>query len=360
MRKSMIWFAVMVGALLVSAAPAAAAMRPITFETRLGDGTLYGAASDASTVTLRWKDAAGHIKAGGEVVASSWGSWSFSAPDGVVLEPGDRLTASDGLSTHRLAVPYLKAVANRVKNVFKGSAPPGSRLSIECFWPGQPVPDIACQRIQLRVNEQGHWWHYPGWNIEGGDGAELRWRSPEGDAVYFSVEAPYVVVTIGTSQVTGNGRQHSNAVVSLKDSGGHLIGSSLSQIGFRQAFTGTFRDGSGNRVRVEPGQRLAANVAADANFIVPEIHATGDTDTETVSGYCEDTGRSAHEVWIRVYRAGVRRGFAITETAADGSFAQVMTDVWFPDASVIKHGDRLLISCLQKNRDFVQQWFAVP
>jgi hypothetical protein len=78
-----------------------------------------------------------------------------------------------------------------------------------------------------------------------------------------------------------------------------------------------------------------------------------------VSGRCGDTGRSQHKVWIRVVRNGMRRGFASTGTDADGYFSEDMTQS-FPDESVIKHGDDVLVSCVQKNRDFVQKWFAVP
>lgn len=361
MGKSLLVALAAISATLFAAGPASAATRPITFDMSLGYGAIYGSASDSAGVSLRWKDKAGQLKAQAQVAASDHGSWSYYAPDGVVVEPGDRLTASDGQSTRKLIVPNLTAVANRVKNVFKGTAPAGTKVFVECTFPGQPVPDIACQRVRLSVNDNGKWWYRPGWNVQGGDGAQLRWRSPEGDGIYFYAVAPYLVVTHGRAQVTGVARQSSTPAISLKDApGGNAIGSWSGQVGLRQEFTGTFRDTGGNRVFVAPGQYLVSNIASDAKFVVPEIEASGDVETDTVSGSCEDTGRSAHEVWIQVYRAGQRRGFAITDTETDGSFSQDMTDFWFPDPSVIKHGDKLLIACLQKNRDFVQRWVSVP
>jgi hypothetical protein len=339
--------------------PAAAATRPITFEGYLGLSGLFGNASDSSTVNLRWRDAQGNLKIEGQTMSNVGGGWFFDTD--VVLEPGDRLRAADGNSVRVFVVPELTAVANRVKNVFKGTAPVGTRIDLECTFPGEPVPDIACDRQRLRVNEFGRFWHYPGWNMSGGDGAEFRWRSDEGDRIYFGVQASQLVITLGRARVDGLGRQNATALVTLKDGATHDVLGSLSRdVGLDQRFGGPLRDASGDPVIVEPGQRIVSNISSDAAFTVPQIQATGDADTETVSGWCEDTGRSASEVWIRLYRSGHRRGFAITGTEPDGTFSQNMTEVFFPDSSVVKHGDRLQISCVQKNRDLVDAWFTVP
>lgn len=350
------------GALLIAALAAgnvSAATRPITFDLYLGYGFMYGIASDSATVTLRWKDSTGHLKARAEVTSSESGHWSFDAPAATFVEVGDRLTASDGNSTHTLVVPELTAVVNRVKNVIKGTAPAG-RVFLDCLYPGHPVPDIVCRTKRLAVNDEGRWRYWPGYNLQGGDGAELRWKSPEGDDITFWAQAPYVVVTLGRAGVSGVGRQNSTATVLLKEASTHeRLASWSSPIGVHQSFTGTLRDSAGERVFVTPGQYVVSTIASDAAFIVPEIQATADVDTDTVSGRCWDTGRSAHGVYILVYRSGAQRGFAVTGTEEDGSFSHDMTDS-FPNSSVVKHGDDVLIACVLKNHDFVRKWITVP
>jgi hypothetical protein len=148
--------------------------------------------------------------------------------------------------------------------------------------------------------------------------------------------------------------------VHLRDAvSGNLLGSWSSMIGLDQRFAGRLRDGAGALVVVAPGQYVSSSIASDAAFTVPEIDAIADVASDTVSGRCSDTGRAEHKVWIRILRNGIRRGFAATGTDAAGYFSEDMSQA-FPDESVIKHGDDVLVSCVQKNRDFVQKWFAVP
>jgi hypothetical protein len=350
--------ATMMVALMPSAA--SAATREIRFDVLLGHSYLYGSASDSTTLQLRWKDAAGHLKAEADVPVSAYGSWSFYASAGITAAVGDRLIATDGVTTRKFVVPELTAVANRVKNVFKGTGPIGSYVRLECTYPGEPVPDIACDARRLAVNDEGHWFYRPGWNIEGGDGIQLSWKSPHGDRVGFGAQAPYLVVTLGSARVSGEARHNSAPSVQLRDAvSGNLLGSWSSTIGLDQRFAGRLRDGAGALVVVAPGQYVSSSIASDAAFTVPEIDAIADVASDTVSGRCSDTGRAEHKVWIRILRNGIRRGFAATGTDAAGYFSEDMSQA-FPDESVIKHGDDVLVSCVQKNRDFVQKWFAVP
>jgi hypothetical protein len=362
-----------IGLAVITAASLSLALMPsgvaaselITFGVQLGSGTLTGYASAGAALQVSWKDAAGRLKAQGSVSVPEDGYWGLHAPSGVIAQAGDRFIASDGAGTRTFVVPQLTAVASRVTNVFKGTAPVGSHVIAECIVPGYPVIDVACAEERLAVDNNGHWLYSPRWwNVQGGDRIEMTWNSPHGDWVYFGAEAPYVVVTLGTPQVSGEARQNSTATVHVRDATSNdELGSSSSAVGLDQQFAGTLRNSAGAPVVVAAGQYVTSNVAADAAFVIPDIDVAADVSTETVSGRCGDTGRSVHLVWIRVYRAGAQlpRGFATTtRTDEDGYFSEDMTAIEFPNPSVIKHGDKVLVSCVQRNRDFVQKWFTVP
>ena len=107
---------------------------------------------------------------------------------------------------------------------------------------------------------------------------------------------------------------------------------------------------------VSAGDRLTANIASDADWIVPEVEGEANPSNDTVSGRCFDTGTSLGVARVLLFRAGHRRGDAWPNVEADGSFAFDFTDGGFyVDPAVIKSGDRLEIMCMQTGGDWVQR-----
>jgi hypothetical protein len=169
-----------------------------------------------------------------------------------------------------------------------------------------------------------------------------------------------LVVTIGRANFSGIGRPNTPATLIVRDGvTGDIKGSAGVTVNDQGNFAGVVRGSGGGRVPVLVGDRVRSNVASDARFTVADIEATGDPATEFVHGRCHDAGSYGGHAQVQVFRNGFQRGWAMGNTAPDGYFDFDMTDV-FPNSSVIKHGDQLLVRCRQVNGDYVQKWFAVP
>jgi hypothetical protein len=346
---------------------AAAANRPITFTLYTFDWCLRGYASDGATVTYRIKDAAGNLKDQGSTEASGvTGSFFADCADsypGWAIEPGYRITASDGHSSRTFVVPDLRMYVNRITDAAWGIAPAGSHLLMEYLWPAYSGWEILIHEREITADENGRFRldlhkHY---EIDGGDGVSAEWSSPQGDTVNFGADAPHVTVTLGKSDFTGEARMYSTATTTLTDSTSHAFLASASvTVGFGQGFKATFRDANGKRHAVAPGDQLRSNVAADAAFIVPDIDVSADAATDTVTGRCYNTGRATAQMHISVYRTGIRRGYVYAGTESDGTFTYKFEKRDFPDPAVLKPGDKLLVRCFQVNGDIVEKWSTVP
>ena len=340
---------------------ALAATQPIRLTLFVGSECFYGWATDGSTVAYKWKDAAGNLKEQAEVQAEG-GLWHSDCEEftGPRIEPGDRFVVSDGHSTRRFTIPDLTIQLNRVSDVIKGNAPAGTGVRLDYLFPAYPGWEIVTDRKKLNVHANGQWsfditrYH----NISGGDSAGMIWKSEFGDRVFMFADAPYVVVTIGESDIEGVANHYATAQFQLKDgTTSEEKGSATVSLGLDQAIDGTFRDGSGDPVAVSPGDEVVSNVAADASFIVPDIQVTTDAATDIVSGRCSDAGRFTQSVHISVYRQGIRRGLSYTGTNPDGTFEDhVANSHTWPNPAVLKSGDRVLVQCLLLNGDIVQKW----
>ncbi len=354
--------AIVAALVLVALIPsqAAAATRPITFDLVLGYSCFWGRASDNATVNYTLRDSSGVLVIGGQTTSDESGYWSADCPtDGRSIRPGDRLRAADGNSVRKFVIPELTLILNRVTNVIRGRAPAGTQVEVEYLYPSIPVPDIVSTTKTINVGSDGVWSFRPKRDIIGGHGASLFWGSAAGHTIYLDAAAPMVVVTIGRATFSGIGRVLSQATVTLRDGLTSAVkGTGGTTVDGRGQFAGVLRS-AGVRVPVQAGDRIISNVARDADFIVPDIEATGDPAAETVSGRCHDTGDYAGHAQVQVYRNGFQRGWTTFNTEPDGVFMVDVTDA-FPNSSVIKHGDQLLVRCRQVTGDYVQKWFAVP
>ena len=347
----------------LAAQPAAAATYPITFDyVPIGRAFIFGTATPNATLTLVWKDGNGALKLQQNLTVNEYGDWDYFMPESSspVVAIGDRLKASDGSSTHTLVIPELTMNINRVNGVMRGRGPAGEYVKLLCNGGPFPTFEPCIWHKKLRVGEDGRWVYrnFANDGLIGGWSMFLRWRNDGGDRVFVEATSPFVAITLGSSRFSGAGHSYDQAQITIADGtplGVKATGEALAHAA-AGAFDGRFVDDQGQRVPVSAGDRLTANIASDADWIVPEVEGEANPSNDTVSGRCFDTGTSLGVARVLLFRAGHRRGDAWPNVEADGSFAFDFTDGGFyVDPAVIKSGDRLVIMCMQTGGDWVQR-----
>jgi hypothetical protein len=346
-------------AVVAPAALAGAAPTPITFDyLQIGSQCVYASASPGSSIELTWRAAGGAVKLHETQVTGEFGDLYYCSDNpSTVLKIGDRLKASDGSITHRLVIPELTINVNRVNDSLKGRGPAGATLRVECG--GGPLPRFEpCMWRKLVIaSSEGKWSKIVPWDVTGGEMFFVRWKSGSGDIVYAMAITPYVTVTLGQARFSGATGAGRTANLTLADGTTHAVKASASVVGGPSGgtFSGKFRNTLGNGVAVSPGDELSADIAPDADMIVPDIQATASAATNIVSGRCFDTGRSNRLVFLHLFRGGDERGWSLEDTETDGSFAIDMSADGFRDPVNVKVGDRILVMCMQTGGDWVQR-----
>ncbi len=349
--------------MLVALAPGAfagAAPRPIVFDyLQIGSPCVYATGPASVRVKLVWRDSNGALKFRETQVANESGDLYYCPPDlSTVLAIGDRLKATDGSVTHKLVIPNLTINVNRVTDKLKGTAPAGGTLRAECG--GGPLPSFepCLWHKRVTVNAEGKWSKSYPFDAIGGELFYVRWRSAAADIVYALAVTPFVAITLGESTFSGATKAGQTAHLKLHDPATHAVKADDDAVGDDSGgrFEGEFAAPDGASVPVSPGDELTADIAADANLIVPDVDGTASAETNIVSGRCFDTGRFTGTVFIELFRGGERSGWAFGEPDEGGNFAvDFLTDgTGFKDPADLEVGDDLLVRCQQTGGDWVQ------
>ena len=283
--------ALLVSALVPAVAGAHTPSVPIKFSVSIGDGCIYGTASDGASVTLSLKSAQGRLKERATVeAASESGYFEYCSSDGDVVEIGDRIRANDGTSARLLVVPDLSLVINRVDDSFKGRAPAGDYVRLICHYGWEPCG----LSWRIKVNSQGMWGYKPqGFGVTGWQRMSLNWKSDAGDLVAISARGPHVDVTIGSAVVRGSTRANAIATVVLRRAGSNNVAATaVTRAGPDGLFQAKFRNQSGKLVKVRVGDRITSDVSSDVNLIVPNV--TLNVDAESGAGYGHMYRRYGH------------------------------------------------------------------
>jgi len=346
-------------AALAPVALAGASPTPIKFDyLQIGSQCVYASANPGSSVELVWRAAGGAVKLQETQVTGEFGDLYYCSNNpSTVLAIGDRLRATDGSIAHRLVIPELTINVNRVNDSLKGRGPAGATLRVECG--GGPLPSFEpCMWRKLVIaSSEGKWSKIVPWDVIGGSMFFVRWKSGSGDIVYAMAITPYVTVTLGQARFSGATGAGRTANLTLADATTHAVKASASVVGGPSGgtFSGKFRNMVGNGVAVSPGDELSADIAPDADMIVPDIDATASAASNIVSGRCFDTGRSDRLVFLHLFRGGEERGWSLEGTEADGTFAIDMSADGFRNPVNVKVGDRILVQCMQTGGDWVQR-----
>jgi hypothetical protein len=356
-------------ALLMTLMPgvATAATRPTTFQLYLGSSCIDGNSSDKALVTVVWRSASGTLKLKETIRASGSsynGWWMLCAQQPRVLKVGDTIKATVGSTTRKFTVPKLTLRPDRVDDVFRGTAPAGTKIRLT--YSGALFADYDVY-TSVNVRADGTWrYSPPNFDIVGGLYASARWKSAKGDRVTIDVSTPFMIVTLGKARFEGAATPGVLVRAKLKDAATgdvKAIGEAKSNI--YGGFSGQFRNAAGKTVPLAAGLRLVApKVASDAKWIVPNITGSASAATDVVDGRCFDAGSSARFFSLEVTSPdGSDGGSAHGKTAANGSFKVDFSDgeeglfYWPTD---VQSGDTILIRCLQTTGDWVQLRFPVP
>ena len=321
-------------------------------------GCVLGHAAPEATVSLVWRDSQGALKGQGTTLSSlNTGYWTFCSSDtSASLAPGDTIKADDGISVRKYAVPNFSIFLNRVTNRVTGTGP-AHRTPRVCSTFAMFGDYEKCYGV--RVGDDGTWSFNPHRDIQGGIYASLVWTSPRGDHLYTDAAAPLLRVTLERAAFSGKTapRQNLEVVDSASGGSGHVTSDAYGN------FSGQLVDSLGHLAPVAVGDHITApSLSSDADWIVPQIDATADRVTDVVSGKCEDTGTSDHEVFFDVTHSGHSRGAGITATDADGNFSIDLGEIpgGFFDETNLRSGDRVLVQCRQTTGDFAQLKVVVP
>ncbi len=324
-----------------------------------GGACIFGSAAPNMTVTLTWRNSNAKLKVKTSVPSSSSGHWQYCSAS-KTLRTGDLLKASDGLTTRHFTMPLVTLIVDRAANRFHGQAPANSTLGL---WTHSGFSDYYAHE-DLASNANGRWTFSDGDDVPGGTDAYLDWFSAHGDSVTVHAAGPELDIIVGSSRYNGFADPNQAVHFVLRDPATHVIRATADSVGDDYGyFSGEFRDALGTPVKVAMGDRVVAHkVAADLDWLVPQIEATADVAADTVSGACHDAGNPAGTAIVRVRRTGHERGFAVVGVDASGQFNVDFgrRPTFLYDPANIKHGDRLVVTCWLATGDTAMQSFLVP
>ena len=309
--------------------------------------------ADAST-NVRLRDKDGNTKAIG-VLADD--DPFFQLPAGVTVEIGDRIKASDGTYSRTLTVPNLTIAVDRVNDTFEGTGP--VQRTIKVGWAGR-FGDVF-ESHGVRVRPDGTWSYDPGFDVQGGLGVAVDWKTPNGDGIHTGGSAAVLIVTLGSARFAGRSGAAFTEVEVLID--GVRDGGWTGQSGEFGSFSGRFRRANGNLIQVAPGDHISApSVAADLDWVVPDVQISADAATDLVTGQC------AGYAWVELYRTGEQRGYAIVSPGENDEFEFDFKDPMASDyvgglsagPANVKHGDSLRVDCILGTGDSVLLRTIVP
>lgn len=337
---------------LLLPAGVAAAPAQIRFDLELGSpGACIGVHSPPNeTFHIVWRGAGGELKA--QISGLSEGSVAICPDDdSTFVAPGDRIKARVGNYTRNYVVPNLSLRVDRVGDVIHGTGPAGRTLIVQ--WSGGRFGDTVQSR-GVRVAQDGTW-SWPRY-VSGGTNASVSWTSPNDDSLWIYGSAAYLTVTLGKAAFNGAAPPLTEVDITVEN-GNTSHGETTA--GPNGVFSGSFRKPNGRVDAIAPGDHISApDVAADMDWVVPDVQISADAATEMVTGQC-----GGELAAISLYRSGHQfpRGFVLVSPGVNDEFEFDFSD---PSASEyetglesnpanVRSGDRLNVECIVETGDVV-------
>jgi hypothetical protein len=347
--------AIALAAASIAPTAAAAAQLPITFGVDIGGNVVTVINSAHADTSVRLRDADGNTKAEGVLGDTDP---FFILPAGVTVETGDRIRAGDGTYARTFIVPALTITIDRVTDTAHGTGP--ALRTIKLGWGGR-FGDVF-ESHGVRVGQDGTWSFHLPFDVPGGQGIALSWKTPNGDRVSSGGSAAVLVVRLGSPRFFGNSAEPFTGV-EVNIDGAH-DGDWNGQSDQFGVISGRFRRPNGKLIQVAVGDHISApSLASDLDWVVPEVEVAADATTEQVTGHCG----GALGV-IELFRTGHHRGLALVSPGDSDEFefdfsdpmaSDYVTGIAADEANV-KHGDSLRIECIMGTGDSVLFRTVVP
>ncbi len=344
---------------LLLPASVAAAPAQVRFGLELGSpGACIGVYSPPDkTLSVVWRGADGELKAA--MSGLSEGSVGICPDDdSTYVAPGDQIKAKVGNYTRNYVVPNLSLRVDRVADLIHGTGPAGRTLIVQ--WTGSRFGDTVQSR-GVRVGQDGTWsWARP---VLGDTNAFVSWTSPNNDNLWVYGRAAYLTVTLGKAAFNGAATPLTEVDITVQN-GNTSHGETTAGPGGN--FSGSFRKPNGRVDPIMPGDHISApDVAADMDWIVPDVQIAADAATDMVTGQCGGTLAA-----IGLYRSGHQfpRGFVLVSPGASDEFEFDFSDPRASgyvtgiesNAANVKPGDRLRVECIVESGDVVLLRSIVP
>jgi len=343
-------------ALILVPLPASAGTNPVLVFHAIVGQCWYGNAPASVTVTVTWRDAAGHLKSHFTTTSDTSGyyypSEAVCAAHHVAVL--DRIRADTGFNARTFKVRALTVSFNRSTKIVGGQAPPHFTLSIYVWHQnisGYGMPYPSCTTTAT-ANSSGVYAknvkNLPSdgvnctgtFNPIGGDRAAVSFGDGAGDSVERDATAPYLLLTLGSPAVSGATMENLHVTIHLRTAAGAPRGSAAPHAGPRGLFSGTIRSGSAAKVNVKAGNLVDGNWAGAVGFKVPHLTITWDTGANSVLGRC-----TPHTLYglILNYSGGTYVGDGRTD--ADGYTTPIQP------AETIGAGDKVTLICARNSGD---------
>ncbi len=362
-RGSLAAIFIVLGVTLLLPAAVTAAPAQIRFDLELAaPGACIGVYSAPNeTLSIVWRGADGALKA--NISGLSEGSVGICPDDdSTFVAPGDRIKATVGSYTRNYVVPYLSLRVDRVADVIGGTGPAGRTLIVE--WSGGRFGDTVQSR-GVRVGQDGTWSLSRA--VDAGATASVSWTSPNNDNLRIYGSSAWLTVTLGKAAFTGSAAPFTEVDITVENG---TTSHGVTTAAPNGPFSGAFRKPNGRVDAIAPGDHISApNVAADMDWIVPDVQIAADAATEMVTGQCAGTIAA-----IRLYRSGHQFpvGFVLVSPGSSSEY-QDEFEFDFSDprasdyvtgiesnAANVKHGDRLTVECIVESGDSIVLRSVVP
>ena len=270
-------------AAIIGPAPALAGQSVFTtFEYELFDNDIGGQGPPNTELKVTLKGPDGEYQGHFKTTTDGNGYWDYGFWGDI--NPGDRITATDGSNSRTITVQPINFRINRVTDVIAGKSVPNSHVRItafNCF--GDWSSCYNTGSFNRNTNGQGEFSYDStnNYNLRGNDYVFVEWESPQGDLAERFLDVPSVNVWVNHAEAWGDARPRQDVTTWLFNSQG------TQKAKFKDVASPWFGNYGGFFTKtIRPGDFIGSNIASDALWQTIANNPSFDTGDDTVSGKC--------------------------------------------------------------------------